>query len=272
MCTRDEVLTFPEPVLFPSVPVTYVITMEGSHRYHELVRELHAYRPTRKVVIVHHKSLSDCARPRGVNTASQDLWRNNLMIAKRDLNSPVMILEDDVHFLPTIHDYAEHIDQTIANDRCEIYALGICPIMSFPASNEDMTILLGGVTHAVLFSTRARQRLVREYGEDLSYKAIIKDSVHILGLSWLHDCEIYYRFHTLAPMKPCAVQSHPLTENQKEWRNIFLDMIFDFSGAREDGTTLYEIQHALGRYFGGFIPFVVFIIFFIIYSFRSLLR
>jgi hypothetical protein len=268
MCTRDEVFTFSDPVLFPSVPVTYVITIEGSQRYDKLVRELRAYRPTRKVVIVHHKSFSDCARPHGVSTPSQDLWRNNLMIAKRDLNSPVMILEDDVHFLPTVHDYAEHIDQTIANDRCEIYTLGITPGMSFPSFNEDMTILLGGCAQAVLFSTRARQRLVREYGEDLSYKASLK-FVHTLGLSWLHDNEIYYMFHTLAPKKPCAVQSHPLTENQKEWRNVFKDIVFDFSGARDDGTMLYEIHHALGCYFGGSIPFLVLIAFLILYSSRS---
>ena len=143
MCTRDEVLTFSDPVLFPSVPITYVITMEGSHRYHKLLRELRAYRPTKKVVIVHHKTFSDCARPHGISKSSQDLWRNNLMIAKRDPNSPMMILEDDVHFLPTVHDYAEHIDQTIANDRCELYTLGLAPIMSFPSSNEDMTILFG---------------------------------------------------------------------------------------------------------------------------------
>ena len=265
MCTRDEVFTFSDPVLFPSVPITYVITMEGSHRYHELVRELRAYRPTRKVVIVHHKSLSNCARPHGVSTPSQDLWRNNLMIAKRDPNSPVMILEDDVHFLPAVRDYAEHIDQTIANNRCEIYTLGIAPMMSFSSSNEDMTILLGGCTQAVLFSTRARQRLVRDYGEDLSYKAIPKSTVNTLGIPWLHDHEIYYMFHTLAPKKPCAVQSQPLTENQKEWGNFVTDIVFDFSGAREDGTVLFEIHHALGYYFGGLIPFLVFIAFFIRY-------
>jgi hypothetical protein len=191
------------------------------------------------------------------------------MIAKRDLNSPVMILEDDVHFLPTVRDYAEHIDQTIANDRCEIYTLGIAPMMSFPSSNKDMTILLGGCTQAVLFSTRARQRLVREYGDDASYKATPKSTVNTLGFKWLHDTEIYYMFHTLAPMKPCAVQSHPLTENQKEWRNVLTDIVFDLSGARDDGTVLFDIHHALGCYFGGLIPFLVFIAFLIQYSSRS---
>ena len=272
MCTRDEVLTFSDPILFPSVPIAYVITMEGSDRYHSLIRELRAYKPTQKVVIVHHKSLSDCARPQGVSTPSQDLWRNNLMIAKRDPNSPVMILEDDVHFLPTIHDYAEHIDQIIANNKCEIYTLGIAPLMSFPSSNKDMSILLGGCTQAVLFSTRARQRLVRDYGEDLSYKASVKDSVNNLGVPWLHDQEIYYMFHTLAPMKPCAVQSHPMTENQKEWRNFVTDIVFDLSGARNDGTTLFEIHHALGCYLGGAIPALVFIVFLIQYASKSFIR
>ena len=68
MCTRDEVLTFSEPVLFPSVPVTYAITMEGSSRYNNLIQELKTYRPTRKVVIVHHKRMSECARPAWVKS------------------------------------------------------------------------------------------------------------------------------------------------------------------------------------------------------------
>jgi len=269
MCTRDEVLTFSDPVLFPSVPITYVITLEGSHRYHQLVRELHAYRPTRIVIIIHHKSMSDCARPKWVTKPSEDLWANNLMIAKRDPESPMLVLEDDVHFLPEVHEYAKHVDETIANDMCEIYTLGIAPVISFPSSTKDMTILFGGSTQAVLFSTRARQRLIRDYGEDPSYKASFRGTLKTLGLPWLHDHEVYYMFHTLAPAQPCAVQSLPLTENQKEWRTFLSDIVFDLSGARDDGTKLFQIHHALGRYFGGWFPFVMFIAFLIQYSSRS---
>ena len=132
MCSRDEIIMYSEPVLFPSIPITYVITTEGSDRYKQLLHELNTYKPTRKVVIVYHKSMTDCARPHWIKRASQDLWNNNLMIAKRDPNVPVLILEDDVHFLPRVHDYAKCIDETVANNKCELYSLGIACFLCFP--------------------------------------------------------------------------------------------------------------------------------------------
>ena len=81
----------------------------------------------------------------------------------------------------------------------------------------------------------------------------------MLGFKWLHDAELYYMFHSLTSLKPCAVQSLPLTENQKEWGNVLINTVFDVTGARDDGTTLFEIHHALGRYVGGVIPFFVLI-------------
>lgn len=257
MCTRDEVLTFSDHVLFPSIPVTYVITIEGSHRYNKLLQQLHEYRPTRTVIIVHHKSMSECKRPKWVTTPSLDLWQNNLAIAKRDPHSPVIILEDDVQFLPTVHEYAEHIDTLIANNECEVYSLGALPAISFPSSNKDMTVLYGGSAHAMLYSARGRQRLVRDYSNDTSYK--VSPFVHYI-FAWLHDTEMYAMLHALAPLKPCAVQSHPFTENQKEWRNVVLDVFYELTNAREDGTTLYECMHLLGRYCGGCFSFILIII------------
>ena len=168
MCSSDEVIWFDDPVLFPSIPITYVITMEGSKRYKTLLNELNTYRPTRKVVIVHHKSMADCTRPQWVTKPSHDLWNNNLSIAKRDPSVPVLILEDDVRFLPRVRDYAKHIDETVANNKCELYSLGSDMQLSFPSFplNNDITVLDAVSSHAVLFSSNGRQRLVREYGDN----------------------------------------------------------------------------------------------------------
>lgn len=255
MCTRDEVLTFDDPVLFPSVPITYVITLEGSDRYDKLMHELMKYKPTKTVVIVHHKKRSICDRPSWVKKPSDDLWRNNLMIAKRDPTSPVLILEDDVHFLPRVLEYASHIDHVVATDQCEAYSLGTTAAVTFPSSTKDMTILFGGSAHAILYSKIGRQRLVREYYDDPAYKD--KGLFEYLMPCWIHDLEVYYHFHMLTSLEPCAVQSHPKTENQKEWGSIVVDMLFMMTGAREDGTIFYEYCHALGRYFGGAIPFMI---------------
>lgn len=251
MCTRDEVLTFADPVLFPSVPVTYVITMEGSERYDALMRELSTFRPTRTVVVVHHKPRSECPRPEWVTKASDDLWRNNIMIAQRDPSSPVLILEDDVCFLPRVRDLAAHIDAVVAQENCEVYSLGSVPFLSVPTFGRDVTILVGGSAHAVLYTARARQRLVRLYGDDPSFKKPL-----LPGLS-CHDLEISRVFHMLAPARPCAVQAHPMTENREDWTNLVFDVVFRLTGAHEDGTLLYELLHFVGRSFGGWVPFAL---------------
>lgn len=259
MCSRDEVIMFSGSVLFPSIPITYVITMEGSERYKHLLHELNTYRPTRKVVIVHHKSIKDCARPQWITKPSGDLWHNNLMIAKRDPTVPVMILEDDVRFLPRVHDYAQHIDEIIANNKCEVYSLGMICALCFP-SNNAIRVMLAGGAQAILYSANGRQRLVREYGDNASYKnGIMQYIAASLGIPWLHDDEIYYEFHMLAPTKPCAVQAFPMTENQKEWGNHLQNILFDLTGAREDGTLLFETTHIIGLYFFGFIPLFILI-------------
>ena len=261
MCTRDEILTFSEPVLFPSVPIAYVITMEGSNRYTSLLNELRTHRPTRTVVIVHHKPMSRCARPSWVTRVSDDLWRNNIIIAKRDPTVPVMIMEDDVRFLPRVHDYANHIDQMVAGNKCEIYSLGMLPSLSFPSSRADITVFLAGGFQAVLYSSRGRNRLVREYGNDPSYrKCTMRYVLEFFRFQWLHDIELTYNFYTLIPVRPCAVQSFPTTENQTVWRHALLSIMFHMSGAQKDGTKLFEMQHAIGR-LGGCLPFVTFVVF-----------
>ena len=246
MCTRDEVLTFSEPVLFPSVPVTYAITMEGSSRYNNLIQELKTYRPTRTVVIVHHKSMSECARPAWVKSTADDLWNNNLMIAKRNPDAPVLILEDDVHFLPAVREYAAHIDTVIAGNQCELYSLGVAPLITFPSSSKDLSIVLAGSSQAVLFSTAGRQRLLREYGDDPSYKTPLP----------LHDLETYFRFHALTSMKPCAAQPHPPTLNRQQWDNPICRFFFYATGAEQDGTLYYQLAHVAG-FFGGLFTLIL---------------
>ena len=248
------------PVLFPSIPITYVITMEGSKRYKQLLDELNTYRPTRKVVIVHHKLMADCARPHWVSKASNDLWNNTLMIAKRDPNVPVLILEDDVHFLPVVRDYAQHIDEIVASNKCDVYSLGMVCWLCFPSSMKDIRPVLAGGAQAVLYSASGRQRIVSKYGDDASYKdGLMKNIARSLDLTWLHDGEMYYELYTLAPTKPCAVQALSMTENQKEWGNNVTHVAFNLTGAREDGTFLFEMAHAIGFYFFGLIPLAIFI-------------
>ena len=216
--------------------------------------------------------MTDCARPQWVTKPSDDLWNNTLMIAKRDPNVPVLILEDDVQFLPRVNDYAQHIDEIVANNKCELYSLGLGCALSFPLIN-DTRVVIGGGSHAILYSANGRQHLIREYGDNPSYKnSIVKNILASLGFPWLHDCEIYYELHTLAPKEPCAVQSCPLTDNQKEWDNIFINTVFYLTGAREDGTVYFELMHIIGTYFFGTIPLAILTFVLFAYLIRSRLK
>ena len=268
MCSRDEVILYNGPVLFPSISITYVITIEGSNRYESVLHELNTYRPTRKVIIVHHKPMAECARPSWVTKPSDDLWNNNLSIAKRDPSIPVLVLEDDVKFLPRLRDYAQHIDKTVSDNECEVYSLGIVCFLCLPWKT-DIKPILGGGAQAVFFSAKGRQRLVREYADNPSYKT--KDITQNLNLTWLHDGEIYYEFETLAAPEVCAVQAFPMTENQQEWGNYLTSTAFEVTGARKDGTFLFELSHNIAYHFFGFIPLGLLNIVLVFYLIKSLM-
>jgi hypothetical protein len=214
--------------------------------------------------------MAECARPSWVRKPSDDLWNNNLSIAKRDPSIPVLVLEDDVKFLPRLRDYAQHIDKTVSDNECEVYSLGVICSLCFPSN--DIRVSLGGGTQAVLYSAKGRQRLVREYGDNPSFKnGMMQYIAHTLNATWLHDGEIYYEFHTLTSSEPCAVQSFPMTENQQEWGSNVTDKIFELTGAREDGTFLFESAHKIAYHVWGFIPLILFQISLSLYLIKSLM-
>jgi hypothetical protein len=219
--------------------------------------------------------MSECARPAWVKSTADDLWNNNLMIAKRNPDAPVLILEDDVHFLPAVRDYAAHIDTLIASNKCELYSLGMVPLMSWPSSSRDICIVAGGSATAVLFSTAGRQRLVREYGDDPSYKTSKNNIVRFaenFGFTMLHDYEVYFQFHALSSAEPCAVQPMPYTENRQNWNNPALELAINMTGAEEDGTTYFMISHMLGYYSGGVMILMVLFLILVLYFTTHALR
>ena len=92
----------------------------------------------------------------GQEHTPDDLWNNNLMIARAgNPDAPVLILEDDVHFLPAVRDYAAHIDTLIASNKCELYSLGMVPLMSWPSSSRDICIVAAASGCSVFHSWQA---------------------------------------------------------------------------------------------------------------------
>ena len=104
---RLETLHFDRPVL-NSVPVSFLLTLEGSPRRRTYIDVLQRYRPTRTVVIIHNAGFRKVAKE-GVTSISQDLWHANQLAAR---------------LVPSAR-FALHMDR---RGRCRLWLQPICPI------------------------------------------------------------------------------------------------------------------------------------------------
>lgn len=117
-----------------------------------LRRQLREYRPTRTVVVVSNEGFRACAKP-GVTSPAQDLWHANQFVATHadaaNLEA-VLILEDDVRFLPALRTTAPLIEALLVRnaERAVGYTLGTCPLASVPAGEHHLRVLLNRLLHA----------------------------------------------------------------------------------------------------------------------------
>ena len=111
-CYEIETLHFDNPV-FKNVGLTILITMKNSSRRIQYMKQLSENKPTSTVVILHNKGFKNCPKE-NVNNSLQDLWHaNQKAISLYRLvheNKPLLILEDDVEFLPNFKIDAKRIE------------------------------------------------------------------------------------------------------------------------------------------------------------------
>ena len=256
---ETEVLTFSDPIFSPRIPVTYLLTLRGSRRRAQYLRQLAHARPTRTVVILHNPG-QQC-KP-SIRTAREDLWHANQEIMRRTahLDHPVLILEDDVEFvdLPTLRKVAPTIEDALLRTTvkagkagkggCELYFLGCVPLLSYrppspptPSDRDHLRCMLCGSTHAVIYSATARARL---RGKALP--------------SWLtHDLLASGLCRSWTWKYPLAVQRHPITNNSREWGRLYrCHWYFRLWRADRDGVNFYRVHHSLGA-IGGIVGVAV---------------
>ena len=156
-CYRREELRFSEP-LFKEIPVTYLLTMEGSTRRAQYMKELREYRPTAHVVVLHNSGHRTCKKPDWVRNTISDIWHANLHIFDR--GGPVIILEDDVRFVPCIRTLAASIEKFVLySGKVDVYLLGGQSFVNRPSLGPHIRSRFSGDAHAAIYTEKGVERV-----------------------------------------------------------------------------------------------------------------
>ena len=225
-----EELRFADPA-FRSIPCTVVLTMLGSSRRKSYLRQLFKHRPTSRVIVLHNRGFKTGLKP-GVYSCAADLWHANVRASRIGAKGPLLILEDDVRFLPSFRAQAREIEKFLLQMQgpCA-YNLGCCPYVSLPWKGH-IRVLQGGDCHAMLYNREALSLFQN------------------MTIRWLHDLEIYRRMKVYTGRQPHAIQKKVDTENSDDWNVLGLPMLLvRVLGANSD-VRYYTNAHVAGRYGG----------------------
>ena len=168
-CYTFEKLTYNSGLLDTSVDVTYIIHLENSHRYDNIIKQLEKYKPTKTVYILLNKGFSKCNKM-GIKSSHADLTDCYLQIfkhAQKQNFGNVLILEDDFVFNEKIKE-KEHITninnflEKKSNDNF-IYFLGTIPWFLIPYDSYNYRCMLSTGTHSVIYSKSHRNDFLENF-------------------------------------------------------------------------------------------------------------
>tara|TARA_B100000482_G_scaffold190658_1_gene174213 strand:+ start:1763 stop:2548 length:786 start_codon:yes stop_codon:yes gene_type:complete len=237
-CYRTEILEFDNPT-FKTISTTYVLSMEGSKRRTNYMKQLQAFRPTSKVVILHNKGFIKCKKPDWVKNSADDLFHANLYALEEHFSkhtNPILILEDDAEFLNNFFDNSSEIEEFISRNDVDLYSLGSIPFVSIPINSKHVRMYLGCISHAWIYTLSGAHKTKK------------------IKLSTTHDFEVVKRLKTYIGTKPCAIQKFEKTDNSAVWD--FCGIVLKYN--QFFGRQLLPIHHTIG-FCGGLIVFVVII-------------
>ena len=237
-CYEEEVLTFDTP-LFEHIETTYLLTMVGSNRREQYMAEMRAYAPTRRVVVVHNRGYRACDKPDWVQNSAHDLWHANLYVLGRATSFPVLILEDDVQFLPALRSRAATVDAFLhGHPDVDLYSLGSIPFVSRPSLSDHLRLLFGGTSHAWIYTASGAAKI-----------ASLRPSK---AAGWTHDTVATRTLTTYMHATPLAIQRFERSSNSELWDPTGLFTVY----MAAYGDKLYPVHHAMGRV-GGLFPVII---------------
>jgi GR25 family glycosyltransferase involved in LPS biosynthesis len=176
-CYNFEKLNYESGLLDTNVDVTYIIHLENSGRYDNIIKQLEKNKPTKTVYILHNKGFGKCNKM-GIKTSYADLTDCYLQIfkhAQQQNYGNILILEDDFVFSEKIKE-KEHI--TNINNFLEkksadnfIYFLGAIPWFLIPYDSYNYRCICSSGTHSVIYSKSHRD----DFLENFNRKMLVTD-------------------------------------------------------------------------------------------------
>jgi hypothetical protein len=176
-CYKFEKLNYDSGLLDTNVDVTYIIHLENSGRYDNILKQLEKYKPTKIVYILLNKGFTKCNKT-GIESSHADLTDCYLQIFKhahKQNFGNILILEDDFVFNEKIKEN-EHIKnintflEKKAGDNF-IYFLGAIPWFLIPYNSYNYRCILSSGTHSVIYSKSHRD----DFLENFSKRMMVTD-------------------------------------------------------------------------------------------------
>ena len=176
-CYTFEKLNYESGFLDATVDVTYIIHLENSQRYNNIIKQLEKYKPTKMVYILQNKGFSKCNKT-GITSSHADLTDCYLQIfkhAQKQNVGNILILEDDFVFSEKIKE-GEHIANINKflekkSDDNFIYFLGAIPWLLIPYDSYNYRCILSSGTHSVIYSKAHRD----DFLENFNRKMLVTD-------------------------------------------------------------------------------------------------
>jgi hypothetical protein len=276
-CYTFEKLNYESGLLDTNVDVTYIIHLENSGRYDNIIKQLEKIKPTKTVYILLNKGYSKCNKV-GIKSSYADLTDSYLQIfkhAQQQNFGNILILEDDFIFSEKIKE-KEHI--TNINNFLEkksgdnfIYFLGAIPWLLVPYDSYNFRCMLSTGTHSIIYSKSHRD----DFLENFNRKMLVTDWDVNYNIN-LTSRFIYYT--------PLCYQVFGSTENSKQskFQNKYLsflsdlftyfnyNVIFRILGMDKNPEPGYSILYFYSKFiFYMGLLFLIYLPFLIVYSIKN---
>jgi hypothetical protein len=172
-CYHFEKLNYKSGLLDKNVDITYIIHLENSVRYDNILKQLEKYKPTNTIYILQNKGYNKCKKV-GIENSTADLTDCYLQIfkhaQKQNFNN-ILILEDDFVFNEKINE-KEHIDNINAflekkSGDNFIYFLGAVPWFLIPYDSYNYRCILSTGTHSVIYSKSHRDNFLHNFNRKM---------------------------------------------------------------------------------------------------------
>lgn len=238
-CYENEIIHNRDPI-FSKIKHTFLLTMTGSPRRSKYIEQLKKYPLTETIVIVHNRGYKGCKKD-GIHSPAQDLWHANKIVSRMISNQPVIILEDDVEFLPVIREVASDVEDFVMGYRGPLcYRMGCIPFFSIP-QGDHLRVFLAADTHACIFNSGAVSKITS------------------IPVTFFHDLEMSLYMDVYTHKNPMAIQEKEDTENSRAWNVLGIPMLYVNTVGQGNMELLYTRSHSIGI-FGGVIPLIMFIV------------